>query len=147
MRPSEELSAQRPPIAADIGGLIGDTRMISAVRQAGDGLTATEEKLSVAGITDRPPAGFFRELEQGSTLAERNDVVDQLGLRLDIEIVGMSQSRVAANGGSRDPQHLRMGTCLARALPGCGGRLGAPRQSEPMHLSDHRVARNAAELS
>src|SRR5262245_29855148 len=59
----------------------------------------------------------------------------------------MRERGVAAYRGARNPQHVRMRARLARARRGRGGRLGAARQAEPMHLADHGVARDAAELA
>ena len=100
----------------------------------------------MAGIADRPAAGLLGELEQGAALAERDDVVDQLGFRLDLELVGMRERGVAAHRRARDPQHVRMRARLARARRRRGRRLGAARQPEPVHLADHRIAGDAAEL-
>src|SRR5437870_5235940 len=55
------LSSERPPIAADVGRLIGDARMVGTVGQAGDGLAAAEEEVGAAGIADRPAAGLLGE--------------------------------------------------------------------------------------
>src|SRR5712691_4528927 len=120
--------------------------MVGAVGQAGDGLAAAEEEVGAARIADRPAAGLLGELEQGAALAERNDIVDQLGLGLGVELVGMRQRGIAPYRRARDPQHVRMGARLARARRRRGRRLGAPRQSEPVHLADHRVAGDAAKL-
>src|SRR5712691_5200163 len=120
--------------------------MVGAVGQAGDGLAAAEEEVGAARIADRPAAGLLGELEQGAALAERNDIVDQLGLGLGVELVGMRQRGIAPDRRTRDPQHVRMDARLARARRRRGRRLGAPGKSEPMHLADHGVAGDAPEL-
>src|SRR5262249_16227318 len=55
---------KRSPVAAHMGRLIGDARVVRAVGQAGDGLAAAKEEIGMAGIADRPAAGFLVELEQ-----------------------------------------------------------------------------------
>src|SRR5262249_53180331 len=47
------LPSKRAAVAARIRRLIGDARMIGAVRQPGDGLSAAEEEVGLAGIADR----------------------------------------------------------------------------------------------
>jgi two-component system phosphate regulon response regulator PhoB len=137
---------RRPPIAAQVGRLIGDTRMIRAIGQAGRRLTAAEEEVRAAGIADRPPAGRLRELEQRAPLTDRNDVVEDLRLGLHIVVVGVRQRGIAAYRVARDPQHVRMHPRLARAWRTGGGRFGAARQAEPVHLADHCVAGDAAQF-
>ena len=61
-------------------------------------------------------------------------------------VVGVGERGVAAHLRPRDAQHVRMRARLARARRGRGRRLGAAGEAEPMHLADHRVARDAAEL-
>ena len=58
----------------------------------------------------------------------------------------MGERGVAAHRRARDPQHVRLGARLARAGRGRGRRLGAARKAEAVHLADHRVAGDAAEL-
>src|SRR5262249_16217999 len=123
----------------------GDARVVRAVGQAGDGLAAAKEEVGMAGIADRPAAGFLVELEQRAALADRDDVVDQLGLQLDIELVGLGERGVAPYRRPRT-QHMPMGARLARARGGGGWRLGAARQPEPVHRADHRIAGDAATL-
>ncbi len=65
-------------------------------------MTAAEEEVGGAWIADRPAAGVLIELEQAATLAERDHIVDDLRLRLRLELVG--QRVVAAHRGPRDPQ-------------------------------------------
>ena len=142
----EQLPPERTAVAPYVGRLIGDARMIGAVGQAGDAMAAAEEEIGTAGIADRPAAGLLGELEQRPALAERNDVVDHLGFRLGIELVGMSKRGVAPHRRAGDPHHVRMGARLARARRARGRRLGAARQPEPVHLADDRVAGDAAKL-
>src|SRR6202021_3272617 len=55
--------------------LIGDARMMRAIGQAGEGLTAAEEEFRTGGIADRPVTGGLVEFEQRQPLAHRHDVV------------------------------------------------------------------------
>src|SRR5215471_3735478 len=143
---ADRSTPERPPVAAHMGGLIGDARVVRAIGQAGDGLTAAKEEIGMAWIADRPAAGLFVELEQCAALADRDDVIDQLRFQLDIELVGLGERGVAPYRRPRDPQHMPMGARLARARGGGGWRLGAARQPEPVHLADHRIAGDAAKL-
>src|SRR5262249_17025052 len=97
-----------------MGRLIGDTRVVCAVGQAGDGLAAAKKEVGMAGIADRPAAGLLVELEQGTALAKRDDVVDEFRLQLDLELVGLGEPGVTPYRRPRDPQHGRMG---ARPAP------------------------------
>src|SRR5436309_1244134 len=67
---------ERSPVAAHMGRLIGDARVVRAIGQAGDGLAAAQEEVGMAWIADRPAAGLLIEFEQRAALAERDDVVD-----------------------------------------------------------------------
>src|SRR5580692_10707279 len=87
-----DLTPHRAAIAAAVARrLIGDPRMVAAIGRAGAGLTAAEEEVGAARISNRPAASVFGQLEDGAALAERNDIVDQLRLRLLLEIVGMRE--------------------------------------------------------
>src|SRR5262245_52882181 len=141
------LPPERPAVAALIGRLIGNARMVGAVGQGRDGMCAAEEEVGLARIADRPAAGLLGELEQGPALAHRDDVVGKLRLGLDLDVVGVGERGVAPHRGPRDPQHVAVGARLARPRRGRARRLGAARKSEPVHLADHRVAGHAAELA
>src|SRR5262249_31205607 len=143
---ADRSAPKRSPVAAHMGRLIGDARVVRAIGQAGDGLAAAKEEVGMAWIADRPSTGLLVELEQRAALADRDDVVDQLGLQLDIELVGLRERGVAPYRRPRNPQHMPMGARFARARGGGGWRLGAARQPEPMHLADHRIAGDAAKL-
>src|SRR5499433_3614362 len=143
---ADRSTPERSPVAAHMGRLIGDARVVRAIGQAGDGLAAAKEEVGMAWIADRPSTGLLVELEQRAALADRDDVVDQLGLQLDIELVGLRERGVAPYRRPRNPQHMPMGARFARARGGGGWRLGAARQPEPMHLADHRIAGDAAKL-
>src|SRR5215831_6003188 len=143
---ADRSTPERSPVAAHMGRLIGDARVVRAIGQAGDGLTAAKEEIGMAWIADRPAAGLLVELEQCAALADRDDVIDQLRFQLDIELVGLGERGVAPYRRPRNPQHMPMGARLARARGGGGWRLGAARQPEPVHLADHRIAGNAAKL-
>src|SRR5262245_2155848 len=141
----------RSPVAAPVGGrLVGHARVIGAIGQLADGLAATEEEVLCAGIADRPAAFGVRELEQGTALSNRDDVLQRLGLRLRLELVDRErvarERGVAAHRRPRHAQHVRGCARLARARDRRGRRLGAPRQAEPVDLADHGVARDATEL-
>src|SRR5262245_21085908 len=140
------LPPERPAVAALIGRLIGDPRMVGAVGQARDGAAAAEEEVRLPRIADRPAAGLLGELEQGPALAHWDDVVDELGLGIELDLVGVGERRVAPHRGPRHPQHLAVGSRLARPRCGRARRLGAAGESEPVHLAEHRVAGHAAEL-
>src|SRR5215471_21410597 len=77
---ADRSTPERPPVAAHMGRLIGDARVVRAVGQAGDGLAAAKKEVGMAGIADRPAAGLLVELEQGAALAKRDDVVDEFRL-------------------------------------------------------------------
>src|SRR5499426_4308473 len=111
---ADRSTPERSPVAAHMGRLIGDARVVRAIGQAGDGLAAAKEEVGMAWIADRPAAGLLVELEQGAALAERDDVVEQLRFQLDIGFVGLGERGVAPYRRPRNPQHMRMGACLAR---------------------------------
>src|SRR5262245_66081365 len=73
---ADQSTPERSPIAAHMGRLIGDARVVRAVGQAGDGLAAAKDEVGMAWVADRPAAGLLVELEQRAALAERDDVVD-----------------------------------------------------------------------
>src|SRR5262249_22612527 len=111
-RRSGRSPAERPRVAAQMGRLIGGTRVVRAVGQAGEGLAAAKKEVGMAGIADRPAAGLLVELEQGTALAKRDDVVDEFRLQLDLELVGLGERGVTPYRRPRDPQHVRMGARL-----------------------------------
>src|SRR6266404_173612 len=86
--------------------LVGHARVIGAIGQAGDGLPAAKEEVGLPGIPNRPAAGFLRELEQATALAERDNVVDELRLRLDIGLIGVGERGIAPDRRPRGPQLL-----------------------------------------
>src|SRR5438105_2289489 len=93
----------RPAIAAQIGGLIGDARVIGAIGQAADRWTAAKIEIRVARIADRPPACLFGQLQQAAALPDRNDIINLLGLRLRIKVERVCERGVAPNGRTRNP--------------------------------------------
>src|SRR4029453_1991695 len=110
--------------------------MVCAIGEPGDGLPSAKEEIGLPGIADRPAASLLRELEQGAALAQRDDVIEQLRLGLDVELVGVSERGVAAYRRPRDSQHVRMDARLARA-GGSGGRgLRAAPKAEPGALHE-----------
>src|SRR5947199_5718845 len=121
-RKTSQLRAKRPAVAPHIGGLIGHAGMIGAVGQAGDSLAAAEKEIGAAGIADWPAAGVLVELEQCAALTEGDHIVDEFGFWLAIELVGMSKRGVAAHGGARHPQQMRMRSRFARPRRGCRWR-------------------------
>ena len=72
--------SSKSPVAAHLGRLIGDARVMGAVGQAGDRLATAEEEVGANGIADRPAAGLLGEFKQCAALTEWDDVIDQLGL-------------------------------------------------------------------
>src|SRR5262249_39886369 len=86
---ADRSTPERSPVAAHMGRLIGDARVVRAIGQAGDGLAAAKEEVGVAWIADRPAAGLLLWLEQRAALAGREDVVDQLRLQLRIQLLGL----------------------------------------------------------
>src|SRR5262245_47208672 len=104
--------------------LVGHPRVVSAIGQAGDSLPAAEEEVGPAWIPNTLAAGLPREREQAPALAERDHVIDELQLRLDVELIGVGERGIAADRSPRDSQHVRMGAWLARARSGRGRRLG-----------------------
>src|SRR5690348_17480591 len=111
-------AADEPPVPAAIRNrLVGDARVVGTVGQPLDRPAAAEEEIRSTRISDRPMALVLGELENGTALAERNDVLDQLRFRLGLELVSGCQARrerrVAARGRARHTQHVRMGPRLA----------------------------------
>src|SRR4029079_6339293 len=104
--------------------LIRDARVIAAVGHALDRLTAAEEELGRARIADRPTALVVVELKQRATLPDRNDVLDELGLGLDLELVRIGERGVAAHLRAH-AQHVRVRAWLARTRRRRRRRLGA----------------------
>src|SRR5262249_13917099 len=106
------------------------------------------EEVRRAWIADRPVAFVFGQLKDRATLADWDDIFDQFRFWLDVRLISMrwGKSCVAANARPCNSHQRRMGSWLA--LAGRRGRwaFGAPGQAEPMHLSDHRIAGNAAEF-
>ena len=62
-----ELPLVTPPI---VHRLVGNPAVIGAIGQFVCRVPATEEEVRAAGITDRPTAGLFRQLEKGLALLE-----------------------------------------------------------------------------
>src|SRR5262249_12911904 len=75
--------------------LIRDPRMVGAIGQAGDRVTAAEKEIAAAWIADRPAAGLLVQFQGGAALPDRDDVVDQLRFGLQLVFIGMRQRRVA----------------------------------------------------
>src|SRR6266853_705067 len=90
----------------------------------------------------------FGQLKNRTALSDRNDIFDQFGLGLEFLLIRMqlSKGRVATYARPRNSHERAMGPRLALAWYGGRRVLGAPGQTEPMHLSDHRIAGNAAKL-
>src|SRR5882672_4133524 len=122
--------------------------MVSAIGQTFDRLAAAKEEVRRAWVADRPVALAFVQFKNRTALSDRNDIFDQLGLGLEFRLIRMQRgkSRVATNAGPRNSHERAMGPRLALAWYGGRRVLGAPGQTEPMHLSDHRIAGNAAKL-
>src|SRR5215510_5541680 len=114
--------------------------MISTIGQALDGLAAAEEEIRRAWIADRPMAFAFGQLKNRAALPQRDDVLNQLGLRLEFRLITMQwrQCRIATNPRARNSHHLAMGARLALTRHRGRWTFSTPRQAEPMHLSDHR---------
>src|SRR6516165_8332928 len=123
---ADRSTPERSPVAAHMGRLIGDARVVRAIGQAGDGLAAAKEEIGIAWIADGPAAGLLVEFEQRAALAERDDVVEQLRFQLDIEFVGLGERGVAPYRRPRDPQHVGMGARLARARSDSPSRCTLP---------------------
>src|SRR5262249_1108387 len=114
---SERSTADRTLVAAAVGGrLIGDARAIGAVPQAFDRVAAAEEDLRRAWIADRPMTLRIAQLEQRAALTDRDDVLDQFGLGLRLELVESvrGQRGIAAQRRTRHAHHVRRCTRLAR---------------------------------
>src|SRR5215216_1039269 len=112
--------AQQPPIATPIlHRLIGDASVVDAIRQTADRFAAAEKEVGRPGIADGPVARGIGELKNRAPLADRDNVVEQLRLRLDFgfgfeegERV-MGERGVAARGRARAGE-LRWRPRLAR---------------------------------
>ena len=104
-------TAERPPVAAHVGRLVGDARVKGAIGQGGDGPPAAEEEVGLAGIADRPAAGLFGQFEQGPALTHGDHVVDELRLRLYFDVgngIGFDlRDRGLLDGDVRDLRCLR----------------------------------------
>src|SRR5260370_28364033 len=122
--------------------------MVSAIGQTFDGLAAAKEEVRRAWVTDRPMALAFGQFKDRTALSDRNNIFDQFGFGLEFRLVRMqcSKSCVAANARPRNSHERAMGPRLALARHRGQWALGAPGQTDPMHLSDHRIARNTAEF-
>src|SRR6202521_647119 len=85
---AEPLS-RRPPLAAAVRRrLVGNPAVVAAVRHAHHCLAAAEEEIRLSRVPDRPMAFFVIELDQRAALTDRDDVVDQLRLGLEIVFIG-----------------------------------------------------------
>ena len=132
----------RPLVAPAVAHwLVGDARVIGAIRRLVRVFAAAEEEFRAAGIADRPAAGLFGQLQQSLALLDRN--FDQFRLGLGLVFIG--ERGIAPHRGARHPHHAR-GTRLARPWRGRGGALGAAGQAEAVHFADHRITGDAAEF-
>src|SRR5260370_24731056 len=122
--------------------------MVSAIGQTFDGLAAAKEEVRRTWVADRPMALAFGQFKNRTALSDRNDIFDQFGFGLEFRLIRMqrSESGVAANARPRNSHERAMSPRLALAWHRGRWALGAPRQPQPMHLSDDRIARNAAKL-
>src|SRR5258708_5481913 len=122
--------------------------MVAAIGQTFDGLAAAKEEVRRTWVTDRPMALAFGQFKDRTALSDLNNIFDQFGFGLEFRLVRMqcSKSCVAANARPRNSHEHAMGPRLALVRHRGRWALGAPGQTEPMHLSDHRIARNAAEF-
>src|SRR6266481_6131016 len=122
--------------------------MVSAIGETFDGLAAAKEEVRRAWVADRPMALAFGQFKNRTALSDRNDIFDQSEFGLEFRFIGMqwSKSCVAANARPRNSHERAMGPRLALAWRRGRWALGAPRQTEPMHLSDHRIAGNATKF-
>jgi hypothetical protein len=132
--------------AAQICRLICNSRVISAVGQAGDCLPATEKKLRTPGITYRPATGLVVQLQKRAALTQRNDIVGQLRLRIRIRFIELRKGGVSPQCGARNSQHSRGCSRFARAGGSRGRRFRAARKSQPVHFPDNGVTGYASQL-
>src|SRR6266567_3095069 len=102
-------ASRRPPFPAAVRRLVGDPAVIAAVRHAHHRLAAAEEEIRLSRVPDRPMAFFVIELDQRATLTDRDDVVDQLRLGLEVVFIGGArrESGIAAYRGSHAPEQVR----------------------------------------
>src|SRR5262249_8102894 len=141
------LTRRLTPVAATVGGgLIGNARMVRAIGQSCDRVAAAEEEFRAAGIANRPSTGLLGQFQNGAALTDRDDVLDEFRGGFHLDLVGMRERRVAANGAASDPQHVRRRACFALPWGGAGRSFGASGEAKPMDLSDDCVAGNAAEF-
>src|SRR5512141_919810 len=89
-----DLTAKSALVAPPVGhGLVGDARVIGAIRRFVYVFAAAEEEFRTARVADRPTAGLFCQLQQGLALLDRD--FDQFRLGLGLVIV--SQRGIAAH--------------------------------------------------
>jgi hypothetical protein len=56
--------------------------VIATIGERAHRLAAAEEEVRASGIADRPAAGLFGKFEDAAPLADGDDIVDVLGLRI-----------------------------------------------------------------
>jgi hypothetical protein len=130
--------------------LIGQLRVIRAIRRVVVGAGSAEAEVRTAGIADRPAAHAFAQFHDRHALARhrlKHGAHFALDHRLDIEIRHARglKGRVAvgaehARGMGRSPRLAGTGGCARH-------RLGAAGQAQPVDLADHGIPGDAAEFA
>ena len=71
--------------------------MVGAIRKARDRLAPAKEKLWTSRIANRPTAGLLSQLKQSAPLAERNDVVGQIWVRLMLRLIELRERGISTH--------------------------------------------------
>src|SRR4029077_784091 len=131
------------------GRLIGKRCVMLAIGNPATRLAAAEMKIFLARIADGPAAHRFFQGEDGRPLGGRYvQFFDRRRLRLDLLLISRLQRDIAARAEqqgwstvlpwSLHPPRSRAGRARARA---------PSRESETMHLADHRISCHPAEAT
>src|SRR6266478_918999 len=108
--------------------------MVSAIGQTFDGFAAAEGEVRRTWITDRPMTFAFGQFKNRAALSDRDSVFDDLlWLRRRKRFCPEESVHRLFSSGLDAPIVFGLG----------GWSFAARRQTEPMHLCDHRVAGNA----
>src|SRR5271165_6977428 len=118
------------PVGTAVAATVGDRLIRNAcvIRTIGNALgrrSAAEGEFRAAGIPDWPSASMITQFDERAALPHRDDVLDHLGFRHDVKVIGGRERRVPAHRRT-DAQH-GVGARLARARSTGGQALGPSR--------------------